>query len=201
MGTRGCYGVRIDGQDKLTYNHFDSYPEGLGQDLVNQLVPVLATKTGLARLRKAARELELVGDNPEDRAAIKARFGDRYRDPGVDTGDSVYAYLRNLQGELTGALFDAKVMHDDRDFVRDSLFCEYAYVVNLDDKVFEIYQGVQDKPHTRGRYAGLASIPRPPGASTEYYPVALVKTLPLNKNLKRNYSAFLKKLEEASEQT
>ncbi len=27
MGTRGAYGVRIDGQDKIAYNHSDSYPE------------------------------------------------------------------------------------------------------------------------------------------------------------------------------
>ena len=34
MGTRGCYGFRKNGIDKLTYNHYDSYPDGLGSDVV-----------------------------------------------------------------------------------------------------------------------------------------------------------------------
>lgn len=35
MGTRGLYGFRKNGVDKTTYNHFDSYPDGLGADVVN----------------------------------------------------------------------------------------------------------------------------------------------------------------------
>lgn len=34
MGTRGCYGFRKNGMDKLTYNHFDSYPDCLGHTMV-----------------------------------------------------------------------------------------------------------------------------------------------------------------------
>lgn len=34
MSTRGAYGFRIDGQDKITYNHFDSYPDSLGVNLL-----------------------------------------------------------------------------------------------------------------------------------------------------------------------
>jgi len=33
MGTRGAYGFRKNGIDKVTYNHFDSYPEQLGESL------------------------------------------------------------------------------------------------------------------------------------------------------------------------
>ena len=35
MGTRGLYGFRKNGKDKITYNHWDSYPEGLGQNVLN----------------------------------------------------------------------------------------------------------------------------------------------------------------------
>ena len=35
MGTRGLYGFRKQGVDKITYNHFDSYPDGLGADVIN----------------------------------------------------------------------------------------------------------------------------------------------------------------------
>ena len=34
MGTRGLYGFRKNGKDKVTYNHWDSYPEGLGIEVI-----------------------------------------------------------------------------------------------------------------------------------------------------------------------
>ena len=34
MGTRGAYGFRKNGEDKVTYNHFDSYPDGLGSSVM-----------------------------------------------------------------------------------------------------------------------------------------------------------------------
>ena len=34
MGTRGLYGFRKNGIDKLTYNHLDSYPDWLGKKVV-----------------------------------------------------------------------------------------------------------------------------------------------------------------------
>lgn len=37
MGTRGIMGFVVDGQEKLTYNHYDSYPDGLGLDVLRWL--------------------------------------------------------------------------------------------------------------------------------------------------------------------
>lgn len=37
MGTRGFVGFVIDGQEKIGYNHFDSYPDGLGVDVLSWL--------------------------------------------------------------------------------------------------------------------------------------------------------------------
>ena len=34
MGTRGLWGFRKNGEDKLTYNHYDSYPDYLGRTVV-----------------------------------------------------------------------------------------------------------------------------------------------------------------------
>ena len=35
MGTRGAYGFHYNGQDYITYNHYDSYPTGLGHAMIN----------------------------------------------------------------------------------------------------------------------------------------------------------------------
>jgi len=37
MGTRGLFGFLYKGRYYLVYNHFDSYPEGLGRDLVYEI--------------------------------------------------------------------------------------------------------------------------------------------------------------------
>ena len=37
MGTRGFYCFRYKGLYYVIYNHWDSYPDGLGETLVNQL--------------------------------------------------------------------------------------------------------------------------------------------------------------------
>lgn len=34
MATRGVCGVRVNGVDKLSYNHNDSYPGGIGRAVV-----------------------------------------------------------------------------------------------------------------------------------------------------------------------
>lgn len=35
MGTRGSWGFVLNGKRWETYNHFDSYPSGLGEDLLS----------------------------------------------------------------------------------------------------------------------------------------------------------------------
>lgn len=34
MSTRGAWGFRKDEQDKVTFNHWDSYPSGLGESVL-----------------------------------------------------------------------------------------------------------------------------------------------------------------------
>lgn len=33
MGTRGLFGLRKNNKDKTMYNHFDSYPSCLGEEI------------------------------------------------------------------------------------------------------------------------------------------------------------------------
>lgn len=57
MSTRGTYGVRIDGVDKLGYNHHDSYPSYLG---ANMLEAIRSLVGDIRLLQKNARNLQVV---------------------------------------------------------------------------------------------------------------------------------------------
>ena len=57
MSTRGAYGFIIDGVEKITYNHCDSYPECLGDNFIEWL----KTKT-IEELKDIAKKIELVNE-------------------------------------------------------------------------------------------------------------------------------------------
>lgn len=151
MGTRGFYGVVFDGDTKITYNHFDSYPDGLGTDILKQVSDLVKD---LAKLHADARRLALVD---EDSTPTLQQIQDlqKYWDPNVSTGSAKewYSLLRNMQGDLAAHL-GVGVMIDSGEFPMDSLFCEWGYLVDLDRHVLEVYEGFQKESPTEGRWAG-----------------------------------------------
>lgn len=44
-------------------------------------------------------------------------------------------------------------MADSATFLKDSLFCEWAYIINLDTEELEVYEGFNKRPDAPGRYA------------------------------------------------
>lgn len=172
MGTRGAYGFRIDGVDKVTYNHFDSYPSGLGKAIVKFCV-----ETKAIDLKPFARGIRMVDrhdwDDKPTPEEVK-RYSEFFDgEVGSQREDDWYCLLRESQGDLRPYLNGLDVMIDSKGFLKDSLFCEWAYIINLDDGVLEIYEGFNKQAGGAGRYAG--------GEPDDgYYGVKLVKTVPLN---------------------
>jgi hypothetical protein len=199
MGTRGAFGVRVDGKDKITYNHFDSYLEGLGKDLAVQVGQMMRRKNALEQLREKARSVVLIKEEESLSDAVgdvrAKELAQKYGNAGVSTGVDTYAALRELQGDLKAILDDAKVMIDAHSFLADSLFCEFAYIVNLDDDSFEIYRGFQKTPHNDGRYATMPRVVL--NGSNQYAPVALVHTLPLTSSLASAFNEWAKAFAKA----
>lgn len=189
MGTRGAWGFRINGEDKVTYNHWDSYPEGLGQDIVNAL-----RKIPLDNLRERAANLRLVNGQDQADAGDIERLK-KFADDSVSSRSMTewYVLLRKTQGDLPATL-EAGVMIDGKGFVADSLFCEWAYLVNLDEGVLEVFQGFQREPHQKGRFANMESEKTHRGEN-QYYPVAWIASFDLN-NLPENLLQSLNLPEE-----
>ena len=83
-----------------------------------------------------------------------------------------------------------KSFNDSNDFLIDSLFCEYAYIINLDKNVLEFYRGFNKDKNAKGRYASLiskwnASDPNMNGE--DYYGVKLVQEIPLQDIIEGKY--------------
>ncbi len=153
MGTRGAFGVKSNGKYYVTYNHFDSYPDALGQEMVNMCRDF--SKDNLwEKLAKRFSKVVLVNDygnkKPTEKQ-IERYVANGFCKSAVSSGslEEWYCLLRGTQnGVAIKAILDGKLNHliNSFDFLKDSLFCEYAYIMNLDDHCLEFYEGFNHEP-------------------------------------------------------
>ncbi len=169
MGTRGIYGFRKNNVDKITYNHFDSYPDGLGAEVVN-----FCKAIDEQNLSKIYDNIVLI-NSKEKPTAEQIESCKKWSDLNVSEQslNDWYCLLRKSQGDLSAYTRGLKYMSDDHDFIKDSLFCEYGYIINLDNSTLEFWVGYQKEPQEGNRY----------GTETDdngYYPCKLTHSFPLS---------------------
>lgn len=151
MGTRGLMGFVADGELKVQYNQFDSYPEGwLSLRVLPWLHEILSTPEGENKAKNLVRVLEQVPDE-----------------------DPFYWNLRDNQGDPEATLASGQICGNP-DFAQDSLFCEWVHIINFDTRQVETYGGFQTTPHDEGRFAGDNFYEAYSGK--RYYPVRPVFT-------------------------
>lgn len=148
MSTSGFFGWVVDGKEYITYNHSDSHPGGLGEDVLKWLHD--ADHQAMA---DRVRALTLVKANDEptpERAKDVARWSDLH----VNSGRGWYAALRLAQGNLEAVLTSGYLI-DNHEFPLESLLAEWGYMIDLDAQTFDVYQGFQKTAPKHGRWAGL----------------------------------------------
>ena len=160
MGTRFLTAVFADGQYRVAqYGQWDGYPECAGVNILHFLRDELDERRFRAELGKlhwvdpvklkelflrfgAEKDGSISIDN-HDR--LKRAFPEFHR----DTGEDILRLIQN-SGVLSGAL------ENNLDFAGDSLFCEWAYVVDFDERAFEVYEGFNTHPlHESERFAQM----------------------------------------------
>lgn len=162
MGTRGLYGFRKNEVDKTTYNHYDSYPDCLGRTMVE-----FCQTTSIEEMNEIFDRIVLVeeGSKPTQKQITDCI---EYYDGSVShqTPEDWYCLLRDAQGNPNIYKHGLKYMIDNQNFIKDSLFCEYAYIINLDEECLEFWVGFQKEPDEDNRY----------GAEEEdgYYPCKML---------------------------
>lgn len=183
MSTRGFVGFVVDGVEKIAYNHYDSYPGGLGEDVRSWIA---GTDHKDARDRASALRVVDGGSEPTDEDIKRLAY---YANPNVGEKRSRpdwYQLLRETQGK-PGAMLDAGVILDASKFPTDSLFAEWGYVVDFDASTLEAYRGFCRAKHDAGRFANREG-------REGYHPVRLVASWPLASLPTRE--AFLSALED-----
>lgn len=119
MSTRGAWGFVIDGVEKVTYNHFDSYPQSLGRTVLDFL-----RRASLDEVRESAAALRVVDPQskptPEDVERLLSLADTRVSTQSLDEW---YVLLRKAQGEPLATLA-AGVIVDGSSFPLESLWCE-----------------------------------------------------------------------------
>ena len=191
MGTRGAYGFRVDGQDKVTYNRFDSYPGGLGEEMIGFI-----RQTPDSELLAIAKRLKMVDGN----TAPTEKQIEQYRDKTLDlsvsgqTENEWYCLLRDAQGKPNMWKGTVNHMIEGASFLGDSLFCEWAYIINVDIGVLEVYKGFNKNPDAPGRYAALST------GGNEYSGVALIDEVPFSYIRKTGTAKLIARWEKRDEE-
>lgn len=176
MGTRGAYGYRLKQKDKVTYNHFDSYLDGLGIEIL-EYVRVTPTE----KMLEVAKKIKLVQQDKKPTAKqIEACKKYANLNVGNNSIKDWYCLLRDAQGKME-AFEDTPFMIDSQTFLKDSLFCEWAYIVNLDSGCVEIYKGFNQNPKALGRYAWDNDAQIGGMSGNKYYGVALIEEVQIEK--------------------
>ncbi len=210
MGTRGLTAVQQDGEYKVAqYGQWDHYPEGQGSTIAKFLDSILASQqTDLfggspfeVFCEKIAQVQELTEAECE---AVNAELAKGEKSLSRDWPE----LSRDTGGEILGLIFNSdepvKLVRDIT-FAADSLFCEYAYVVDLDKGTFEIFKGFNDdRPLVESdRFFGMESKDDLSYRTNKYYGVTLLKSFDLQGFNLDQYDAWLdeynRSLEEEDE--
>lgn len=180
MSTRGAFGFFKDGITKVTYNHSDSYPSWLGDEMVN-----FCKKFSIEQMNAMFDRIQLVkqDDKPTpEMVAVAEKLNLINTGVGNQSVDDMYCLFRQTQGDLSVYANPEMVwMIDSQDFIKDSLYCEWAYIINLNTNMLEVYKGFQKAP-SNSRYQTNSAV-YDCGDGTKYYAVTLIKEFPITSEM------------------
>jgi len=177
MGTRNLTLVKSKGKTKIAqYGQWDGYPSGQGATALNFLL-----NADLVKFTEKVDKLQFYTDAEINAMSVAEWSIKKWlsRDRGAEILELVY-------NDKAGKLMNKEA------FAADSLFCEWAYVIDLDKNTFEVYEGFNQTPlEPSERFYGDG------GAKNGYYPIRHVKTFSLSEL--PTEEQFLKELEPSEE--
>lgn len=152
MGTRGLIGFKTSDKTVMIYNHFDSYPSGLGADVMNWIAARIkdAGYDGfLGQTKQQVRSMVAVSNDvpPTPEQILKCeKLGIVDLSVSKQSTSDWYCLLRGAQGDIEKTL-QAGFYEDASDFAGERGFvgCEYSYALNLETEKLEFFDDGQEK--------------------------------------------------------
>lgn len=158
MGTRNLTIVIKDEQIKVAqYSQWDGYPSGQGQTALSFLrkFDKRAFSYQIDKCRfvddEKQKEIDLwfksIGVNDGWMDMDQSRqFKTKYPFFSRDNGANILNLINDSEEQVIW-------LCNEKDFINDSLMCEWAYVIDLDKNTFEVYSGFNKMPlHKHERF-------------------------------------------------
>lgn len=159
------------------YGHWDGYPEGAGITILRFLRDEMDEFLFRIRLSR----FNFIDENDAIKRRIDKAFGNGigsycFPEFSRDTGCDILPMIQNNMATT-------RYLGNSLDFAAESVFCEWAYVVDFEHRTFEVYQGFNETPlEENERFYFLNDIanPDPAFSGVRYYPVRLAATFDLD---------------------
>ena len=173
MGTRHLISVHTNGEYKVAkYCQWDGYPSGNGLSILYFL-----RNCDMDEFKAAIAECTFLtqADIDEMNKCIEQK---RNENPGYIWSRDYPELSRDTSAEILEFICDGGVRKtiDDLKFAADSLFCEWAYVIDLDKGTFEVFEGFNKDPLAEEE----RFYPMEEFAKGGYHPVKFIKSFDLD---------------------
>lgn len=150
MGTRHLIFIYYQGRFAIAqYGQWDGYPEGQGFTIL----AFIRDPTNITRLKEGLNHIHTPTDTEleqlykeidvPDENGIHFWGSDVLKKAWPSLSRDAGAKILEIIAQATAEKRVPVVL--DSDFVYDGLFCEWAYVIDLDDKVLEVFQSTETK--------------------------------------------------------
>lgn len=180
MGTRNLTIVHHEGTYKVAqYGQWDGYPGGQGATILEFMREKFDRDKFIAGLNRAIyptnedmkRFYAEAGADPDSEWVtmdVSDRFKAAHPSLDRDMGGEILSYIQDTENpELKLQL----------GFAGNSLFCEWAYVIDLDTNKLEVFKGFNQTPLVdTERFANVPNLEKTDG----YYPICLVASFDLS---------------------
>ena len=156
MGTRHLICVVVDGKMPVAnYGQWDGYLEGQGQDILDFI-----KNTDMNVFKDKVRLCTFLFGEDLQEIVLNGDWTKTYPHLTRDAGAKILDMILKSDKGLT--------LIDSTDFAGDGLFCEFAYVLDLDNEMLEVYTGFHKTPVPEGERFHYLMKP-----DEEYSPVKL----------------------------
>ena len=140
MGTRNLTAVFVDGEYKVAqYGQWDGYPEGQGMTCLTFARNFLVNKADREAFADKLRACSWITQEEID------NINNQIRSDGIKKWALIWPELSRDTGaeilELVAKSENGLKLQNNIEFAADSLFCEWAWVIDLDAGTFEGYRG------------------------------------------------------------